>query len=138
MINTDLNLLNYLDALALNLGLDVGDYDSVLNTQLSINDFLVVAADVLQAGGNASTLTLTALQDLQLAIPPATPLLSLGELLQVQTASPDTALDVGLQLMQLVQDTIRLYSNEKRRALLQLRKQVDNCILRQKSTTNSQ
>ena len=112
LINTDLNLLNYSDALALNLGLDVGDYDSVLNTQLSINDFLVVAADVLQAGGNASTLTLTALQDLQLAIPPATPLLSLGELLQVQTASPDTALDVGLQLMQLVQGSIQLANSK--------------------------
>ena len=112
LINTDLNLLNYLDALAVNLGLDVGDYDSVLNTQLSINDFLLVAADVLQAGGNASTLTLTALQDLQLAIPPATPLLSLGELLQIQTASPDTALDVGLQLMQLVQGSIQLANSK--------------------------
>jgi uncharacterized membrane protein len=110
LLDTNLNLLSYLDALAIDLGISAGDYDSVLNADVSLGNLLDVGADVLELGGN--TAAVSAFRDLVLAIPGATPLISLGELLEVQTGAPDAALDIGLQAMQLVQGTIQLANSK--------------------------
>ncbi|WP_372860680.1 pilus assembly protein TadG-related protein [Spongiibacter sp.] len=106
LLNTDINLLSYLDALAVELGVQAGDYDTVLTTDVSVTDLFDVAATVLEADGNA--LTVSALRDLALAIPIGTPTLQLGELIEVQADAPTSALNVGLQALQLVQGGVQL------------------------------
>ena len=114
LVHTDLNLLNYLDALAVNLGLDVGDYDSVLNTQVSVGTLLGVAATALQQGGGSGgtanvNAALLGLQNIVGAnLPGLSPLVRLGDLLNIQTGTPDSGLDVGLNLFQLVQGSVQL------------------------------
>ncbi len=110
LLDTNLNLLSYVDALATELNLDVGDYDSVLSTDLTIGELLDVAADVLQAGGN--TAAINALDLISVAIPPGTPLVALGDLLEVQTGTEEAGLDTNLQLMQLVQGSIQFANKE--------------------------
>ncbi|MDM4772450.1 TadG family pilus assembly protein [Solimonas sp. SE-A11] len=114
LVHTDLNLLNYLDALAINLGLSAGDYDSVLNTQVSVGTLLGVAATALQQGGGSGgtanvNAALLGLQNLVGAnLPGLQPLVRLGDLLNVQTGTPESGLDVGLNLFQLVQGSVQL------------------------------
>ncbi|HEY0914038.1 MAG TPA: TadG family pilus assembly protein [Solimonas sp.] len=114
LVHTDLNLLNYLDALAINLGLSAGDYDSVLNTQVSVGTLLDVAATALQQGGGSGgtanvNAALLGLQNLVGAnLPGLSPLVRLGDLLNIQTGTPDSGLDVGLNLFQLVQGSVQL------------------------------
>ena len=114
LVHTDLNLLNYLDALAINLGLSAGDYDSVLNTQVSVGTLLGVAATALQQGGGSGgtanvNAALLGLQNLVGAnLPGLSPLVRLGDLLNIQTGTPESGLDVGLNLFQLVQGSVQL------------------------------
>jgi uncharacterized membrane protein len=114
LVHTDLNLLNYLDALALDLGLDVGDYDSVLDTQVSLGQLLEVAATALeQGGGSGGTANIDAallgLQNLIGAnLPGMSPLLRLGDLLNIQTGTPESGLDTNLNLFQLIQGSVQL------------------------------
>lgn len=114
LVHTDLNLLNYLDALAVNLGLSAGDYDSVLNTQVSVGTLLGVAATALQQGGGSGgtaniNAALLGLQNIVGAnLPGLSPLVRLGDLLNVQTGTPESGLDVGLNLFQLVQGSVQL------------------------------
>lgn len=106
LLSTNLVVLDYLDALAINLGLSAGDYDGVLAANLGLGSLLDIAADVLEADGNA--LAVTALRDLALAIPGGLSTLSLGDILEIQSGAPEAALDIGLQVLQLVQGSIQL------------------------------
>lgn len=106
LVDTNLNLLSYFDALATELSLDAGNYDGVLNTAISVGDLIDVAADALQTGGN--TAAINALGFLSAAIPGATPLIELGDLLNIQSGTEKEALNTNLQLMQLVQGAIQL------------------------------
>lgn len=114
LVHTDLNLLNYLDALALNLGLDVGDYDSVLDTEVSLGTLLGVAATALQQGGGSGgtaniDASLLGLQSLLGAnLPGMSPLIRLGDLLNIQTGTPESGLDTNLNLFQLIQGSVQL------------------------------
>ncbi len=110
LLSANLNLLNYLDALAVDIGLQAGDYDGVLSSSVSVGDLLDIAADVLELDGNA--VSVSALRDLSLAVPGAAPLLRLDEFIEVQTGSPEAALDVNLQAMQLVQGSIQLANSK--------------------------
>lgn len=110
LVDTNINLLSYFDALATELNLDVGDYDNVLASEVSVGDLLDVAADVMQAGGE--TAAVAALDLISQAIPAGTPLVALGDILQVQTGTEEAGLDTNLQLMQLVQGTIQLANTE--------------------------
>lgn len=112
LLDTNLNLLSYLDALAVDLGITAGDYDTVLATDISIGQALDVAADVLTTAG-ADPTAIAALQLLDTSITPASPpAIQLGELLSIQSDGPSEALDVGLQVLQLVQGTIQLANSK--------------------------
>ncbi|QQD19300.1 hypothetical protein I6N98_05455 [Spongiibacter nanhainus] len=110
LLDTNLNLLSYLDEAALSLGIEAGDYDTLLATDISVYDLLDLSADVLQAGGD--TVAVNAIRDIALAVPGMTPLVQLGELIKVQTGSEEAGLDADLQVMQLVQGAIQLANNK--------------------------
>jgi uncharacterized membrane protein len=111
LLNTDINLLNYLDALALELGLSAGDYDQVLGANLTLGQMLEVAADVLSRGGGTGEISaaVSALnQLLGYSLPGYAPLVQVGDLIGVQTGTPSSGADVALNLLQLVQGGVQL------------------------------
>jgi len=115
LLETDINLLNYLDALAVELGIDAGNYDQVLGADVTLGQLLEVAADVLNNGGGTGSVGaaiggLDALSVLNL--PAFDPLLSLGDLLNVQTGTPAAGLDTSLNVFNLVQGSIQLASSQ--------------------------
>lgn len=106
LLNTNINLLSYLNQLAINLGVAAGNYTQLLNTTTSVTQLIQAAITVVQANG-ATADVLTALGNLQIAAINAAPL-KLGDILQLQTGLPSTALDANLQLFQLLQAVIQL------------------------------
>jgi uncharacterized membrane protein len=106
LLNTNINLLSYLNQLAINLGVAAGNYTQLLNTTTSVTQLIQAAITVVQANGATADI-LTALGNLQVAAINAAPL-KLGDILQMQTGLPSTALDANLQLFQLLQAVIQL------------------------------
>jgi hypothetical protein len=113
LLNTDINLLNYLEALALDLGLDVGNYEQVLGAEVTLGQLLDVAADVLNRGGGTGDLSAAVgglNQLLGVNLPGFSEPVQLGELLGIQTGTPASALDLGLNVLDLVQGGAQLAS----------------------------
>lgn len=110
LIGTDINLLAYLDQLALDLNLAAGGYDQVLQADATVGQLLGAMATLLQKNGATAQATLDALNALAFSanIPTAQPLLKLGELIKVQTGTPAAGLDTNLQLFQLVEGAVQL------------------------------
>lgn len=106
LIKTDINLLKFMDQLAIKLGVTAGDYTALLNTQAGVTKFIEAAADVLPVNGGTATVK-TALGNLQLAATNASPI-KLGDLLQLQSGTQAAGLDASVQLFQLIQGFVQL------------------------------
>lgn len=106
LVKTDVNLLKFMDQLAIKLGVAAGDYTALLNTQASVTKFIQAAANVLPVNGSTATVK-TALGNLELAATNASPI-KLGDLLQVQTGTEAAGLDATVQLFQLIQGFVQL------------------------------
>ena len=50
LLNTDVQLLDYLDALAVNLGVQAGNYDALLQTNASVGQLVDAAIDLMEQG----------------------------------------------------------------------------------------
>ncbi|POP53133.1 pilus assembly protein TadG-related protein [Zhongshania marina] len=111
LLDTNINLLSYFDALASEIGVTAGAYDTLLTTDVSLSEILDVSADVLQADG-ASNATVSALQSLLSDIPLGIPNIQLGEILAIQTDATETSVDVDLGVMQLIEGSIQLANRE--------------------------
>ncbi|WP_323744600.1 pilus assembly protein TadG-related protein [Pseudomonas sp. UFMG81] len=107
--NTQLNLLKYLDQLAVDLHLDVGDYQQLLNLDTSATTLLKAAATVLQKGGVAADVT-TNLLKVALDLPDQ---MTVGQLLNIQSGTAQAGLDTSIQLLQLVQGVILVATQER-------------------------
>ena len=113
LLNTNISLLEYLDALAVKLNISAGNYDSVLQTDVTTGQLLEAAITVLQRQ-NATTpgATLDAAINAigaiiaQIKISP-TPL-KLGELLNLQSGTPAAGLEATLQVFKLVEGVVQL------------------------------
>jgi uncharacterized membrane protein len=113
LLNTDINLLKYLDALALELGVNVGNYDQVLGADVTLRQLMDVAADVLNRGGGTGDVSAAVGglgQLLGANLPGFSPLLKLGDLLNIKTGTPASALDLGLNVFNLVEGSVQLAS----------------------------
>ncbi|MFJ2367591.1 pilus assembly protein TadG-related protein [Pseudomonas sp. NPDC087697] len=106
LVNTDINLLKYMDQLAIELGVTAGDYTALLNAQGTVTQFIHAAATVANQNG-ASADVMTALANLQVGTTNAQPI-KLGDVLQLQTGSSAASLDATVQLFQLVQGFVQL------------------------------
>ncbi|WP_404938165.1 pilus assembly protein TadG-related protein [Pseudomonas sp. JDS08PS003] len=111
LLNSDINLLRYLDQLAIDLGVAAGNYTQLLNTQASLTRLIQTAATVVQANGATADI-LAALGALQVAVSAQIPQLKLGDILKLQTGAASTALDANLQLFQLLQAMIQLANSK--------------------------
>lgn len=110
LLKTDINLLKYLDQLAINLNVAAGNYSQLLNTQASVTQLIQAAATVAQLNG-ATAEVITALGALQVAAINAAPV-RLGEILQLQTGTTSAGLDANLQLLQLIQGVVQLANSK--------------------------
>lgn len=110
LLNTDINLLSYLNQLAINLNVAAGNYTQLLNTQATVTQLIQAAATVVQLNG-ATADVITALGQLQVAAINAAPV-KLGDILQLQTGTTAAGLDANLQLLQLVQGVIQLANSK--------------------------
>lgn len=108
LLNTQVDLLQFLDALALRVGVQAGNYDELLNTQIGVGKLLDVALNVLSrrvGTADASVAALTKVAAAGLDVPSLT--LKLGDILGVQTGAIASGLQTDLNLFQLVQASIQ-------------------------------
>jgi uncharacterized membrane protein len=106
LLNTNVQALGFLNALATQLNLSAGTYDGLLNTNVKVGDVLQAAITALNAPNSIASVALGALK----ASIVGNPTLQLGDLLDlgvwrnqpVGGSTPPTALDAGLNLYQLV------------------------------------
>ncbi|AZD52573.1 TadG family pilus assembly protein [Pseudomonas chlororaphis subsp. aurantiaca] len=110
LLQSNINLLKYLDQLAINLNVTAGDYNQLVATDATVTQLIQAAATVVQANG-ATADVLTALASLQLAATGSNPV-KLGDILQLQTGTVSTGLDASVQLFQLMQAFIELASSK--------------------------
>ncbi|MGE7994419.1 pilus assembly protein TadG-related protein, partial [Pseudomonas sp. NPDC089554] len=110
LATTNLNLLKYLDQLAVDLNLTVGDYQQLLNANATATQLLQAAVKVLQQSGAAADVV-TNLGKVALGAGNGT-LLHLGEILDIQNGTAQAGLDTSIQLLQLVQGVIQLAASE--------------------------
>lgn len=106
LVKTDINLLKFMDQLAIELGVSAGNYTALLNTQGSVTQFIRAAANVVNLNGATAQVN-TALANLQVAATGASPI-KLGDLLTLQTGTQETGLDATVQLFQLIQGFVQL------------------------------
>ncbi|MFT4190288.1 MAG: hypothetical protein QM617_02060, partial [Comamonas sp.] len=108
LVDADVSLLDYLDALAIKLGVTVGDYDTLLETDVTVGQLLEVLADVASQDGVAS-LAVTALETITAQATLIQDVdLQLGDILGVSAAVPDSALDVSLGLFDLLSAIVQV------------------------------
>ena len=111
LIQTNVNLLGYLDQLAIQLNVKAGDYDALLNTAVSATQLIDAAVKVLQKNGAVATAIINDVISLK-AIAPNSQLLKVGDLLKVATGTPAAALNTNVQLFQLLEAVAQLSSSK--------------------------
>lgn len=111
LLGTNVNLLGYLDQLAIQLNVKAGDYDALLSTAVSASQLIDAAVKVLQKNGAVATAVINDVITLK-AIAANTQLLTVGDLLKVATGTPAAALNTNVQLFQLLQTVAQLSSSK--------------------------
>ncbi|MFQ3199896.1 MAG: putative membrane protein [Zhongshania sp.] len=111
LVETNINLLSYFDALASEIGVTAGDYDTLLNTSISLADVLDVGVNVLSTEG-AGAVAISALESISADVPLATPNINLADILAIQSDASKTSLDVNLPVMRLVEGSIQLANSD--------------------------
>ncbi|HWD33393.1 pilus assembly protein TadG-related protein [Pseudomonas caricapapayae] len=104
--DTKINLLSYLDQLAIGVGVNAGDYQQLLRTDASASKLIEAAVKVLQKGG-ATVEVVTNLGKVA-AGANDTQKLHLGDILDLQTGTTTAGLDATVQVLDLVQSVILL------------------------------
>jgi uncharacterized membrane protein len=111
LVDTDVSLLKFMDQLAIQLGIQAGQYDQVLAASASVGQLVTAAANALQQGGQtvSAAAAVTGLLALNTAVAGISqPGIKLGDLLNIKTGTPAAGLDTGLQVFQLVQGIAQL------------------------------
>jgi uncharacterized membrane protein len=110
LADTQINLLGYLNQLALDMHLSAGNYTQLLNTNIGLNQLLDTAITVLQAGGPTASVAISGLTGLKAAAGGTS--IVLGQMLQLQTGAVSSALNTNLQVFQLVEAFVQLANSQ--------------------------
>ncbi|WP_332262069.1 pilus assembly protein TadG-related protein [Pseudomonas alkylphenolica] len=108
--NTQINLLSYLDQLAIIANVSAGDYQQLLSVGATASQMVQAAVKVLQKGG-ATVEVVTNLGKIA-AGSDNTRLLQLGKILDLQSGTTQAGLDASVQVLDLVQSVILLSTKE--------------------------
>ena len=110
--NTHINLLSFLDRLKLDLDLKVGGYDEVLSSKISIGQLIDSTIHILDPSDTLSTTAkITTLKEIK-ANAGATKVI-LGDLLKVQGSNASSALNIDMNLLDLISGYIQLASKNQ-------------------------
>ncbi|WP_249678001.1 pilus assembly protein TadG-related protein [Pseudomonas abieticivorans] len=110
LVNTNINLLSYMNQLAVNLGVSAGNYTELLGTQTSVTKLIQAAIDVMKTNSAAATVV-TSLGALQVGSANSS-LVTLGDILQLQNGTTSSGLDANLQLFQLAEAFVQLANGQ--------------------------
>ena len=99
--NTDINLLAFLDQLAVNVGVGVGQYDQLLAKNLKATQLIQAAIYVAQRSG--ATAQVVANLGKVLLNANATTDIKLGSILDIQSGTVASGLDASVKLLELLQ-----------------------------------
>ncbi|POA20043.1 hypothetical protein C1886_10200 [Pseudomonas sp. FW300-N1A1] len=116
LANTTISLLGYLDQLAIDLHVQAGDYETLLNTTVTPTQLIDAAVQILSKGGAAASGTVQVLQSVS-AISSKVQSLKLGDLISVQAGTSAAGLDSSLQLFELVQAIAQLANSQSAAAV---------------------
>ncbi len=106
LANANINLLNYLDRLAIDVNVKAGDYTSLLATDITIKQLLTTTLTVLPQNDSAVQVAIDELLNVS-AIASGTTI-KLHDLLSVQTGLPSAGLDTNLNVFGLVQGVVQV------------------------------
>lgn len=106
LTNANINMLDYLNQLALDVGIKAGDYTSLLGTDITVSQLLTTAVKVLPQNSPAVQAAVANL--LSVGAIAAGTRIKLQGLLNVQNGLPQAALDTSLNLFQLVEAFVQV------------------------------
>lgn len=106
LADVDINLLDFTDALG-GEGISV-DQDGVITGTASIVNILATAVSVLNSAGGDSALAASILDTQIVDQITSSPDIALGSILSVASTNPESALDVGLNVLDLVKGVVYL------------------------------
>ncbi|MGY2260537.1 pilus assembly protein TadG-related protein [Pseudomonas sp. SDO55104_S430] len=114
LVNTQINLLSYLNQLAVDVNVTAGNYTELLSKNIALTQLLDTAITVMQAGGPTASVAVSGLTGLKAAVGSTS--IVLGQLLQLQTGTVSSGLNTNLQVFQLVEAFVQL-ANSKNAAV---------------------
>ncbi|MDY7530686.1 pilus assembly protein TadG-related protein [Pseudomonas sp. Bout1] len=106
LVDTNINLLSYLNQLALNVGVTAGAYDQLLTQNVKISQLLDAAITVLSAGGSTASVAVSGLTSIKAIVGNLD--VTLGSLLQLQTGAVSAGLNTTLNVFQLAEAFVQL------------------------------
>jgi uncharacterized membrane protein len=106
LANTHINLLSYLNQLAIDINAKAGDYTALLATNVSIKQLLTTAATVLPQNNSAVQAAISGLLGVSTIASGTT--IKLQDLLSVQTGLPSAGLNTNLNVFSLVQGFVQV------------------------------
>ncbi|MFJ3483646.1 TadG family pilus assembly protein [Pseudomonas sp. NPDC090202] len=110
LTNANINLLNFLNQLALDVGVKAGDYTSLLGTSISVTQLLNTSTKVLSQNSPAIQAAINNLLGVN-AIAAGTKI-KLQDLLTLQSGLPASALDTNLNLFQLIEAFVQVANTQ--------------------------
>ncbi|BCX65994.1 pilus assembly protein TadG-related protein [Pseudomonas izuensis] len=106
LVDSQINLLGYLNQLAVDVHVSAGNYTELLSKNIALTQVLDTAVTVLQAAGPTTSVAVTGLTNLKAAAGSTSVIL--GQLLQLQTGVSSSALNTNVQVFQLVEAFVQL------------------------------
>jgi uncharacterized membrane protein len=110
LVDTQINLLGYLNQLAADVHVSAGNYTELLNKSIALSQLLDSAITVLQAGGSTANIAVSGLTGLKAAAGNTS--ITLGQLLDVQTGTVSSGLNTNLQVFQLIEAFVQLANSQ--------------------------
>jgi uncharacterized membrane protein len=110
LVDSDINLLGYLNQLALDISLDAGNYTQLLGKNIKIGQLIDTAITVLTKGGTTTSVAVDGLLGLKAGV--GSTEVALGQLLQLQTGATSAALNANLQVFQLLEAVVQVANSQ--------------------------
>ncbi|WP_017527865.1 pilus assembly protein TadG-related protein [Pseudomonas fluorescens] len=106
LVDNNINVLSYLNQLALNVGVQAGNYDELLAKNLKLGQLIDAAVTVLQAGSGTASVAASGLAGIGTLAGNLD--VTLGSLLQLQTGAASAGLNTTLNAFQLAEAFVQL------------------------------
>ncbi|MFK3796682.1 TadG family pilus assembly protein [Pseudomonas sp. NPDC088444] len=106
LANANINLLSYLNQLAIDVNAQAGNYTSLLATNISVKQLLTTAATVLPQNNSAVQTAISGLLSVSTIASGTT--IKLQDLLNLQTGLPSSALNANLNVFGLLQGFVQV------------------------------